>query len=306
MKIKKEELKEIRKSVAEQLSKVPEGQRIKLPREQLETLIFDNYVAQFKCCLNHCAGAKKPFKLIAWHMPYYDKLDLSEVSFYNVYWGDERILECSAYIKPEIDEMDFKYRPIVDLSNTNAKIDLSLATFIVDMEDKLNSHPVVRIINGYNFSNTDLSNNTIEDEYILIDTDLSNTNINIKFNPMSLLQIQGCNLTNVDLSKESVGIDAFQKEEIYKHPFISDSTLRNTGLNIILPSYESIKTNSNLRNMLVNGCLKGCFINDRIVNTGSKEERNAKKQQLIKESEELTTDFANSVHDSIEKQLLKK
>lgn len=42
MKIKKEELKEIRKSVAEQLSKVPEGQRIKLPREQLETHIFDS------------------------------------------------------------------------------------------------------------------------------------------------------------------------------------------------------------------------------------------------------------------------
>lgn len=245
MKIKKEKLSEIRKKVAEQLSKVPKGQKIRLPKDQLETLIFDEYVAQFKASLNRCAGVKKPFKLIAWHMPYYDKLDLSEVSFDKVYWGDERILKCSAYIKPEITEMDFKYRPMIDLSNTNAKIDLSWATSIVDMEDKSNYHPVVHIINRCNFSNTDLSNNTIGDEFILIDTDLSDTNINIEFNPNSLLQIQGCNLTNVDLSSENIGIDAFQKEDNYKHPYISDSTLRNTGLKINLPSYECIKTNSN-------------------------------------------------------------
>lgn len=306
MNIKKEKLNEIRKKVAEQLSKVPQGQRIKLPKDHLEILIFDDYVAQFKCSLNRLAGVKKPFKLIAWYMPYYDRLDLSEVSFDKVYWGDERILKCSAYIKPEINEMDFKYRPIVDLSNTNAKIDLSWATSIVDIEDKLNYHPIVRIINKYDFSNTDLSNNTIVDEFIFIDTDLSNTNINIKFNTKSLFQIQGCNLTNVDLSNESVGIEAFQTENNYKHPFISDSNLRYTGLRINLPTYEYVKTNSNLKNMILNGDLKGCIINDKVVQTSSKDERNTKKQQLKEELEELTKNFEESIHKSIEKQLLKK
>lgn len=306
MNLKKEDLNKIRANVAKQLSKVPDGQKIKLPKDQLETLIFDEYVAQFKYSLNCLAGVNKPFKLIAWYMPYYDKLDLSEVSFDKVYWGDERIIKCSAYIKPEIHELDFKCRPTIDLSNTNAKIDLSWGTSIVDMEENHKCQRIVHIINRYNFSNTDLSNNTICDEYILIDTDLSNTNINIRFNSKSLFQIFGCNLTNVNLSNESVGIEAFQKENNYNHPFISDSILRNTGLNINLPTYECIKTNPNLKNMLINGKLKGCIINNRVVKTSSKEERKMQKQQLIKELEDLSKEFEESIHNSIEKQLLKK
>lgn len=306
MNLKKEDLNKIRANVAKQLSKVPDGQKIKLPKDQLETLIFDEYVAQFKYSLNRLAGVNKPFKLIAWYMPYYDKLDLSEVSFDKVYWGDERIIKCSDYIKPEIHELDFKCRPNIDLSNTNAKIDLSWGTSIVDMEENYKCQRIVHIINRYNFSNTDLSNNTICDEYILIDTDLSNTNINIRFNSKSLFQIFGCNLTNVNLSNESVGIEAFQKENNYNHPFISDSILRNTGLNINLPTYECIKTNPNLKNMLITGKLKGCIINNRVVKTSSKEERKMQKQQLIKELEDFAKEFEESIHSSIEKQLLKK
>ena len=40
--------------------------------------------------------------MIAWNMKHYDKLDLSEVSFDNVYWGDERILYCTESISPKI------------------------------------------------------------------------------------------------------------------------------------------------------------------------------------------------------------
>ena len=58
--------------------------------------------------------------------------------------------------------------------------------------------------------------------------------------------------------------------------------------------------------MILNGDLKGCIINNRVVKTGSKVERIIKKQQLIEESEQLTEDFEKSIYKSIEKQLLKK
>ncbi len=58
--------------------------------------------------------------------------------------------------------------------------------------------------------------------------------------------------------------------------------------------------------MILNGDLKGCIINNRVVKTGSKDDRIIKKQQLIEETEIMTKDFEESIHKSIEKQLLKK
>lgn len=308
MLIPKGKLNEIRKKVAEQLSQVPKGQKIQLPKETLEILIFDKYVAKMdnESIVNCNSKEIVPFKMIAWDMQHYDKLDLSEVSFDNVYWGDERILDCTESIRPKLSEKELKYRPIINLSNTNAKIDFSKAIpIIIKKGPYKDKYHVVRIIYRYIFNKTDLSNNLLKDGFVLKNIFLGDTNINIKFNN-GYFVIEFTNLTNVNLSKNTVTESAFSIYEDDPHPYISNSILKNTGLKISLPSYEHVKTNDVLKSMILSGNLKGCYINGRVVGTTSKEERKVKKQQLIKDLEQYQTSFENSITNSIQKQLTKK
>lgn len=308
MLIPKEGLTEIRKKVEKQLSQVPEGQKIKLPKETLEILIFDNYVAEMDSdsIIHNYLKSRVPFKMIAWDMKHYDKLDLSEVSFDNVYWGDERILDCTESIRPKLTAGELKFRPVINLSNTNAKIDFSKAIPIIVKTGRYkNKCHNVRIIYRYNFDNTDLSNNYLYDGYIIKSTVLANTNINIDFTN-NYFVIDFTDLSNVDLSNNTVTEKVFSTNEDEPQIYISHSVLRNTGLNITLPSYQVIKTNDVLNSMILNGHLKGCYINGRVVGTDSKEEREAKKHQLLEELVQYQTSFENSITDSIQKQLLKK
>ena len=308
MLVPKERLTEIRKKVEKQLSQVPEGQKIKLPKETLETLIFDNYVAEMDSdsIIHNYLNSRVPFKMVAWDMKHYDKLDLSEVSFDNVYWGDERILDCTESIRPKLNAGELKFRPVINLSNTNAKIDFSKAIPIIVKTGRYkNKCHNVRIIYRYNFDNTDLSNNFLYDGYIIKSTVLANTNINIDFTN-NYFVIDFTDLSNVDLSNNTVTEKVFSTNEDEPQIYISHSVLRNTGLNITLPSYQVIKTNDVLNSMILNGHLKGCYINGRVVGTDSKEEREAKKHQLLEELVQYQTSFENSITDSIQKQLLKK
>ena len=308
MLIPKERLTEIRKKVEKQLSQVPEGQKIKLPKETLEILIFDNYVAEMESysIIHDYLKERVPFKMIAWDMKNYDKLDLSEVSFDNVYWGDERILDCTESIRPKLTAGELKFRPIINLSNTNAKIDFSKAIPIIIKTGRYkNKYYNVRIIYRYNFNNTDLSNNLLNHGFVLKYSLLGNTNINIDFDNYYFV-IDFTDLSNVDLSNNTVTKKVFSTNEDEPQIYISHSVLRNTGLNITLPSYQVIKTNDVLNSMILSGNLKGCYINGRVVGTTSKEEREVKKQQLIEELVEYQTKFEDSITDSIQKQLLKK
>lgn len=308
MLIPKERLTEIRRKVEKQLSQVPEGQKIKLPKETLETLIFDNYVAEMDsdCIIHNYLKSRVPFKMVAWDMKHYDKLDLSEVSFDNVYWGDERILDCTESIRPKLTAGELKFRPVINLSNTNAKIDfLKAIPIIVKTGRYKNKCHNVRIIYRYNFDNTDLSNNFLYDGYIIKSTVLANTNINIDF-INNYFVIDFTDLSNVDLSNNTVTEKVFSTNEDEPQIYISHSVLRNTGLNITLPSYQVIKTNDVLNSMILNGHLKGCYINGRVVGTDSKEERIIKKHQLLEELVQYQTSFENAITDSIQKQLLKK
>ena len=308
MLIPKERLTEIRKKVEKQLSQVPKGQKIKLPKETLETLIFDNYVAEMDSdsTVHNYLKRRVPFKMVAWDMNHYDKLDLSEVSFDNVYWGDERILDCTESIRPKLTAGELKFRPIINLSNTNAKIDFSKAIPIIIKTGRYkNKYYNVRIIYRYNFNNTDLSNNLLNHGFVLKYSLLGNTNINIDFDNYYFV-IDFTDLSNVDLSNNTVTKKVFSTNEDEPQIYISHSVLRNTGLNITLPSYQVIKTNDVLNSMILSGNLKGCYINGRVVGTTSKEEREVKKQQLIEELVEYQTKFEDSITDSIQKQLVKK
>lgn len=308
MLIPKERLTEIRKKVEKQLSQVPEGQKIKLPKETLETLIFDNYVAEMDSdsTVHNYLKRRVPFKMVTWDMNHYDKLDLSEVSFDNVYWGDERILDCTESIRPKLTAGELKFRPIINLSNTNAKIDFSKAIPIIIKTGRYkNKYYNVRIIYRFNFDNTDLSNNLLNHGFVLKYSLLGNTNINIDFENYYFV-IDFTDLSNVDLSNNTVTEKVFSTNEDEPQIYISHSVLRNTGLNITLPSYQTIKTNDVLNRMILNGDLKGCYINGRVVGTTSKEERKVKKQQLIEELVEYQTTFEKTVTESIQKQLSKK
>ena len=308
MRIKKEELKKIREQVAEQLEKVPNGQKIKLPKEILEALIFDYYVAEMKfdAGFESLKGQRVPFKLIGWNMLYYHKLDLSEVSFDNVYWGNEQILLCTNSISPKITEDKLKYKPIIDLSHTNAKIKFSEAIPIVKMSENLNNCHTVICVSNINFSNTDLSNNNICEGFEFISTNLSHTNINISISKNNYLRLYYCDLSGVSLFDQHISKEVFKENGFDQKPYISYCVLRNTGLNISLPSYSYINTNDILKIMITAGNLKGCYINGTRIGTGTKDERFKKKEEMMREYEKYRDMFEKTISDTFASQLVKK
>lgn len=108
MKLNQKDLNELRNEIEKQLEQIPEGSKIKIEKQLLEQLIFNTGKSE----------EGTPYKAIVWSGPFLRKIDLSKLSFDNVTWDRDDV----AYSKVRL-ATHFKY--IIDLSNTNAKIDFS-------------------------------------------------------------------------------------------------------------------------------------------------------------------------------------
>ena len=214
---KNEYIKEYRKTLQERLSKRNIIPKIHIDKNLLEDLLFETrYVKK--------TGEKENIikvKYLVWSGPFLSKIDLSEVDFNDVEWN----VKCHPFICNGVKEYSvyelFNVKTI-DLSNTNAKIDLLKSA-------KQSDYFGLELINC-NFAKTDLSNNIIQHAYI-VNCDLSNTNIDIDLNKCV---VQKTNLSNNDFSKYTV-TDAYLEDELSK------SNFKNTGLNIKLCYYSNIE-----------------------------------------------------------------
>ena len=274
MKLNYEGRQEKRKAIKEFIETNPlsNGDLYYIDKEELEELLFETDLC-------HDYKEQKILqKYIVWSGDFLQFIDLSKVSFDNVDW-DVRV---SNHYRSHANH--YKKINSINLSNTNAKIDFS-KSFNINL-----NRPVSLF--KCNFANVDLSNS--HGEYILdiIDSNLSNTSINLDlelenkfFNGIltdsSYYSIIDSNLENVDLSKYTINPKSFTSE--FDCLYISKTTnLSNTGINInVFKKDYSKDILEVLKEMIQKDALKGCFINRQKIS--SKEEKQKRKETLKNE-----------------------
>lgn len=302
MKLNYEGRWELRKKIEELLETVPEGNRIRLDKQLLETLLFEEELFSIG---NFEGGIKEKIgKAPIWSGAFLRKLDLSQVSFDNVKWslagvsvGDD-IIEKYNFMTGDVFGTDDEVQNeniMINYSYTNAVIDFSKSFDFINKAYRGNK-PVISITNC-SLAGVDLSNNNC-DEYgfSLWNCNLSNSGIKI----CNIYSIDKCNFENVNLTDVSFNLEELLDE--YGEYDISFSLFCDSGLNI----------NGNINDLNINqkfvlfdaireGRLNGCYFNgklitgilDDLLNTGYDEEN---------EYEKMKANLFASVTQSIEEQ----
>lgn len=224
----------IRGYIEKQLRNIPDGSKVNLSKELLESLIFWEY-----------SGIKFPI----WIGQFLNKIDLSEISFETCFTECDYDSVFEFLIKnglrdneaEEISEY-FDEDCVVDFSNTNINIDFSKMYFEGG------------ILKNWNLSKLDLSKSKYE-EYLLSasNCDFSNSGI-LGYRLDRHFSFMECVFDDCDFSLISVDISDFMKCGFYM------SSFRNSGLRVFGYVYNDMVEDS-----IRDGRLYGCYINDRFV-----------------------------------------
>lgn len=163
-------------------------------------------------------------KHLIWSGSFLSKIDLSEISFDGVIWN---VTYCAEeYFNNNSKNLYQEYGvTMIDLSNTNAKIDFSKA-FGSEFKD---SSVGVEVI-CCNFSNTNLSNNLIDYDFVAEECNFSNTGLGVNFKSESDIGFYSSILSGLDFSEYTVDETFFGEE--YQQFKAVDCDLSNTGLNV--------------------------------------------------------------------------
>lgn len=239
--MEKKEVAQLRDSIKQKLENAEFEGRIKIDKDVLEKLLFDDYwVRVYYSGLNNSGERTSDYmsvRIPIWSGKFLQKIDLSEVNFDNVFWGDGIQIETDERKKVEW------RRYICDYSNTNANIDLGKACPIKGYGRDNKEYDVIYIWNC-NFENLDLSKNNFNGKFLRIqDTNLANTKI--KISPNEIGCIYDCNMDNNDLS--DITVDLFNLMAPYLE--VDDITYAinnsmNTGLKIVC-NKDSMSCSSN-------------------------------------------------------------
>ena len=224
MKLNYEGRQKLRKEVEKKLSLVPEGERIKLPKETLEELLFEVDIVKLEHLTKTCK-----VKYLVWSGEFLRKVDLSEVSFDNIDWHANNCQGIGNHMSTHKGYLQYGVDKI-NLSGTNAKIDFKKSFDALYCEQ-------IMIINC-DFSGVDLSNNVLDVNCFEI-FEIGNCNfddtkikfcsdINSESYPRCFFLINS-SFKNVDFSNFTIMADYLEQGEDYD---IRDSDFYNSGLNI--------------------------------------------------------------------------
>lgn len=291
---------EIRNYIEKEINNVPAGERIKIDNDMLDDLIF--FKGKDK--------QGKDIKIPIWTGWFLKKIDLSEISFENVYLGDpgelSSILNEDTYEK--FQEFICRYNKynkrteeiMNDFSGTNINIDFKK---LYDQEN----------IVSCNFSHVDLNKQDLSKVKNLSYCDFSYTNITLGLDKMSNRVIQICDFTGIDLSKENINITSFDNS--WWVLLLSLNNFHNTGLKINVPfslkakdsknlidEYERDPNNTSLARKvlsegIINEKLSGCYLNGKRIST--KEERNQKKREISQSYSDYILELKKSIEITI-------
>lgn len=271
MQLNKKGRDELRKRVHLKLNDVefnPES-RIKLPLDILEELLFD-YKENGK------------YKKIEFISDNICKLDLSEVSFYNV---------------------SFNSDDNINLSNTNGTYDFSKTFEYLDHR--------ATIIRNINFENVDLSNQSLEGDIYFSNCNFRNTKL-FPFWIGGETTLRSCDMRDNDLYKNGMFKDPLftcEDEDIsgdlfFIHKgcktFFINTNLSGTNAHINLTDELSNSDYDYLNNLIKMGYLNGCYLNDKLILTS--EEKSSQRNEMLRKYNKYKADRLNEVIELIDKQ----
>lgn len=281
MKLNNKDRRKLRSMVEEKLSDIKDNsEKIKFDSELLEQLIFDEMTVSL---------SNKPsvFKYPVWTGKILQKLDLSELSFDNVFWGADSIVESiingSEFFKRKLNEdgIIFENELLIDFSNTNADID-----FTKSFDYKNPNRIAGKQLKLYcaNFESVDLSDSNMDkfDAIALQKVNLKNTKAKLNLN--KLTEIYSSNLESTDLSTIVLETGFISDENM------GDSIYKNSGLKLKGEMTEKISK------MIKNHSLDGCFING--VEILSEED---KRKQVIRDYEEYKSQLESQIDETIKR-----
>lgn len=288
MKLNNKDRRNLRSKVEEKLKNVPENsEKIKFDRELLDQLIFDEMTINL-------SGKSSIIKYPVWTGQKLRKLDLSEVSFDNVYWSADSVyeliisgaeffnkkLDSNGIIKNESDKL-------IDFSNTNVKIDFSKS-----FDYKNPNKDVGSVLKLYfsNFESVDLSNSNMDkfDSVSLQKVNLKDTNAKVKINEMT--EIYSSNLTNTNLNESVLKTECVSSENMGNSIYI------NSGLKL------KGKITEEIVGMIKNHYLDGCYINGiKISSDKDKEIQQEKRNQIISKYEEYKSQLESQIDENIKR-----
>ncbi|MGN0973131.1 MAG: pentapeptide repeat-containing protein [Bacilli bacterium] len=288
MKLNEEQKREIREEIESKLRGVEVSSRLSIDKKLLEQLIFDI--------------KDNGIKIISWSGDFLSKIDLSEVSFDNVWWQGDKIV----------------------LDNTNAIIDFSKGIFSYTFGEKMEN---------CSFENMDLTDSNINkvSRFDLVNFDgaklpedffenkdfrncsFKNVDLKLDINSYELYnRFYRCNFSNTNLSiTHSIrNITEEEKKEYKRYNELFEKTVCEGTFNKIflsdaerqemrdleektsqLRKYLDVK--DNLENAINDDMLIGCTVNGEIIKSQS-------------EKEDSFENFKKSLLDSFDKKIIEQ
>ena len=222
----------VRGLIISELEQVEDGERIFLPVDLMESLIFKKY----------------PIKIPIWTGPFLRKIDLSKVDFTDTCYRGK----AGSIIKVDKEGNSTKSMGI-DLSYTNAKIDFSVNPF--ERNDV--------IIDSCNFEGLDLASASLKDHTKIIDSNFDNTSIHIK--NFENLYIRNSSFKNCNFIQASFPIENIRNDDFtFTEGIINNCDLSGTGLKLIITKKLGPFI-SDFNEVLESGKLDGCILDGIII-----------------------------------------
>ncbi len=302
MKLSTKSKDELRNLIEENVTNIPEGQKLQLDKKILEDLLFETITIDKEKGLI--------LKLPVWSGNFLKKIDLSQVDFSNVSWA---ILDfdpdftISTYGFCKINKVYFQIRGIKNkileknsvsqneyitiYSGTNANIDLTksyeaLHGGVIDVR--------ACDFSGIDFSNLDLSQTKL---VYLNAVNICKTNLVIPSHVR--LFAYDSNLEGIDLSSRTINASDYFTSSTSNA--LSECNLRNTRIKIKLYPYEFKDDDWKAKfNKAMNEDWIGCYVNGKKV-LSNEEKRNIAQEQR-KRYEEIENGVFNYISKEIELQ----
>lgn len=301
MKINNQAKDELRKAIEEQLQNVPTGKRVVLDKELLDELIFFKGIDQ----------EGKMFKIPIWTGEFLKKIDLSELSFENVWFITGGRLETPykniKLYEKDATELNLPLAHKIDFSGTNINIDFS-ELYSKDIE-------------GTNFAGIDLSNSNFESVGIVVNSSFANTNIRIDFTLNSdnhffdEVDFSDNDFSNISLNSDNIFDYCHLTYDEWYHALCNDDfskdsefkfkrcNFSNTGIKINYAQrrLDDLKyVTKELGSKIRDGSFSGCYINGKRIQTP--EEKLMVSQEKKAEYEKFKEDIILSTLNNIKQQ----
>ena len=303
MKLNVESKNKLRTRIVKELKGVPAAKKIKLDKDLLEFLLFDEL--EYTVNNGKETTTLKP-RIPVWSGEFLRHIDLSEVDFTNVTWSilgyDDSLKIESVFPKEVLQKVEEKRVQLkdrtylVNYSCANANIDLSRSF------EAINGHSID--IRKCNFAGIDFSNQSFNEinELIVIESDISGTKLGIPHD-ISLVAYKS-SLCGLDLSDREIDGWEYLGCEGMSPYFLTGCKLCGTHINVVLRFIKGdpeIKTWAKPLPEAMRTSLINCYINGVLVKSPARlasEKKSLQEQYQRMESQELDT-----VLTSIQKQL---